>query len=327
LKVINGAIVQTYTMEIKSVLEETKEELLSYAIVDIRQKIKSESRQLLVPFDPKISLKNISFSVPERGDKKKLIELSIRNAKFSRLEKEKQMFLNKSEPSYVKVLEGMKKDLRLKELPTHIECFDNSNLQGSNPVASCVVFKNTRPAKREYRHFLIKTVVGADDFASMREVVYRRYKRLLEEEKELPQLIIVDGGKGQLGMGLKALEELGLRGKITIIGIAKKLEEIYFPGDSFPLYLNKNSQTLKVIQRARDEAHRFGITFHRKRRSDSFINSELEKIPGIGKKTIEYLFNEFKSLDNLKKSTYDAVASKIGDSKAVKIFDYFKLKH
>ena len=327
LKVINGAIVQTYTMEIKSVLEETKEELLSYAIVDIRQKIKSESRQLLVPFDPKISLKNISFSVPERGDKKKLIELSIRNAKFSRLEKEKQMFLNQSEPSYVKVLEGMKKDLRLKELPTHIECFDNSNLQGSNPVASCVVFKNTRPAKREYRHFLIKTVVGADDFASMREVVYRRYKRLLEEEKELPQLIIVDGGKGQLGMGLKALEELGLRGKITIIGIAKKLEEIYFPGDSFPLYLNKNSQTLKVIQRARDEAHRFGITFHRKRRSDSFINSELEKIPGIGKKTIEYLFNEFKSLDNLKKSTYDAVASKIGDSKAVKIFDYFKLKH
>lgn len=327
LKVINGAIVQTYTMEIKSVLEETKEELLSYAIVDIRQKIKSESRQLLVPFDPKISLKNISFSVPERGDKKKLIELSIRNAKFSRLEKEKQMFLNQSEPSYVKVLEGMKKDLRLKELPTHIECFDNSNLQGSNPVASCVVFKNTRPAKREYRHYLIKTVVGADDFASMREVVYRRYKRLLEEEKELPQLIIVDGGKGQLGMGLKALEELGLRGKITIIGIAKKLEEIYFPGDSFPLYLNKNSQTLKVIQRARDEAHRFGITFHRKRRSDSFINSELEKIPGIGKKTIECIFNEFKSLDNLKKSTYDEVSSKIGDSKAVKIFDYFKLKY
>ncbi|MBK5203495.1 MAG: excinuclease ABC subunit C [Prolixibacteraceae bacterium] len=326
LKVINGAIVQTYTMELKSVLEETREELLSYAIVDIRQKIKSESKQLLVPFDPKISLENISFSVPVRGEKKKLIDLSIRNAKFSRLEKEKQMFLNQSESSYIKVLEGMKKDLRLKELPSHIECFDNSNLQGTNPVASCVVFKNTRPAKREYRHFLIKTVIGADDFASMKEVVYRRYKRLIEEEKELPQLIIVDGGKGQLGMGLKALEDLGLRGKITIIGIAKKLEEIYFPGDSFPLYLNKNSQTLKVIQRARDEAHRFGITFHRKKRSDSFITSELEKISGIGKKTIECLFNEFKSLDNLKKSTYDAVASKIGDSKAVKIFDYFKLK-
>ena len=327
LKVINGAIVQTYTIELKTVLDETREDLLSYAIVDIRQKIKSESKQLLVPFDPKITLENINFKVPERGDRKKLLDLSVRNAKYSRLEKEKQILQIHSEPSYKKVLEVMKKDLRLKELPSHIECFDNSNLQGTNPVASCVVFKNTMPAKREYRHFLIKTVIGADDFASMKEVVYRRYKRLLEEEKELPQLIIVDGGKGQLGMGLKALEDLGLRGKITIIGIAKKLEEIYFPGDSFPLYLNKNSQTLKVIQRARDEAHRFGITFHRKKRSESFITSELEKIPGIGKKTIECLFNEFKSLDNLKKSTYDAVSSKIGDSKAVKVFDYFKLKH
>jgi len=327
LKVINGAIVQTYTMELKTVLDETREELLSYAIVDIRQKIKSESKQLLVPFDPKISLKNINFRIPERGDRKKLLDLSVRNAKYSRLEKEKQLFQNHIEPSYKKVLEGMKKDLRLKELPSHIECFDNSNLQGTNPVASCVVFKNTIPAKREYRHFLIKTVIGADDFASMKEVVYRRYKRLQDEDKPLPQLIILDGGKGQLGMGLKALEDLGLRGKITIIGIAKKLEEIYFPGDSLPLYLNKNSQTLKVIQRARDEAHRFGITFHRKRRSDNFITSELEKIPGIGEKTIECLFNEFKSLDNLKKSAYTTVASQIGDSKAVKIFDYFKLKY
>ena len=327
LKVINGAIVQTYTMELKTVLDETREELLSYAIVDIRQKIKSESKQLLVPFDPKISLKNINFRIPERGDRKKLLDLSVRNAKYSRLEKEKQLFQNHIEPSYKKVLEGMKKDLRLKELPSHIECFDNSNLQGTNPVASCVVFKNTIPAKREYRHFLIKTVIGADDFASMKEVVYRRYKRLQDEDKPLPQLIILDGGKGQLGMGLKALENLGLRGKITIIGIAKKLEEIYFPGDSLPLYLNKNSQTLKVIQRARDEAHRFGITFHRKRRSDNFITSELEKIPGIGEKTIECLFNEFKSLDNLKKSAYTTVASQIGDSKAVKIFDYFKLKY
>ena len=327
LKVIDGAIVQTYTMELKTVLDESREELLSYAIVDIRQKIKSESTQLIVPFDPKISLKNIFFRVPERGDRKKLLDLSIRNAKYSRLEKEKQLLISYSEPPYKKVLEGMKKDLRLKELPYHIECFDNSNLQGTNPVASCVVFKNTRPAKREYRHFLIKTVIGADDFASMKEVVYRRYKRLLKEGKELPQLIILDGGKGQLGMGLKALEDLGLRGKITIIGIAKRLEEIYFPGDYLPLYLNKNSQTLKVIQRARDEAHRFGITFHRKKRSENFITSELEKIPGIGKKTIECLFNEFKSLDNLKKSTYNAVASEIGASKAVKIFDYFKLKH
>ncbi|MGD9555889.1 MAG: excinuclease ABC subunit C, partial [Mangrovibacterium sp.] len=221
---------------------------------------------------------------------------------------------------------SMKKDLRLKEVPVHIECFDNSNLQGTNPVAACVVFKNGKPAKSEYRHFNVKTVEGPNDFASMEEIVYRRYKRLKEEGKSLPQLVIIDGGKGQLGMALQALEKLDLRGRIAIIGIAKRLEEIFFPGDSVPLYIEKNSESLKLIQQARDEAHRFGITFHRQKRSKSFIKSQLEEIPGIGEKTIQHLLREFKSVENLKNQPYDTVAAQIGDSRAVKIFDFFKLK-
>lgn len=325
LKVMNGAIVQMYTTEIKKALDESPEELLVYAVVDIRQKIYSNARELLVPFHPGIELEQVSFRVPVRGDKKKLLNLSMRNAKYFRMEKEKQLLLSRPKNSE-RILETMKKDLHMKELPVHIECFDNSNLQGTNSVASCVVFRNARPAKREYRHFYIKTVDGPNDFASMDEVVFRRYKRLLEEGKSLPQLIVVDGGKGQLGMALNALGRLKLRGKITIIGIAKRLEEIYFPDDSYPLYLDKNSETLKVIQQVRDEAHRFGIAFHRKIRSDNFIHSGLEEIPGIGEKTIQLLIHEFKSLHNLKNQAYPAVAAKIGYSKAAKIFDFFKLK-
>lgn len=326
LKVINGAIVQTYTTEIRKALDESKEELLQYAIVDIRQKIFSNAKELLVPFDPGIELEQVKFKVPVIGDKKKLLDLSERNAKYFRLEKEKQLILAKPIQHTNRILETLKKDLRLKELPVRIECFDNSNLQGSNPVAACVVFKNVKPAKKEYRHYHVKTVEGPNDFASMEEIVYRRYKRLLEEEQDLPQLIIIDGGKGQLGMALNALDKLNLRGKITIIGIAKKLEEIFFPDDPVPLYLDKNSESLKIIQQARDEAHRFGITFHRKLRSKNFIKSELEEIPGVGEKTIQALLRQFKSLENLKNQPYDAIAKEIGDSKALKIFKHFNLK-
>lgn len=326
LKVINGAIVQTYTTEIKKVLEESPEELLAYAVVDIRQKIYSNARELLVPFDPGITLEQVSFKVPVRGEKKKLMDLSHRNAVYYRLEKEKQQVLLKPRQNTSRILETMQKDLQLKELPVQIECFDNSNLQGTNPVAACVVFKNAKPAKSEYRHFNVKTVEGPNDFASMEEIVYRRYKRQQEEGRQLPQLVIIDGGKGQLGMALAALEKLNLRGRIAIIGIAKKLEEIFFPGDSVPLYLDKNSETLKIIQQARDEAHRFGITFHRKKRSLNFIKSQLEDVPGIGEKTIRYLLKEFKSIENLKNQPYDTVASQIGDSKAAKLFDYLNIK-
>jgi len=235
--------------------------------------------------------------------------------------------VSKTEKNASRILETMQKDLQLKVQPIHIECFDNSNLQGTNPVSSCVVFKNVKPSKKEYRHFNVKTVVGPDDFASMEEVVYRRYKRLLEEGQSLPQLIIVDGGKGQLGAALNSLEKLDLRGKIAIIGIAKRLEEIYFPGDSVPLYLDKNSETLKVIQQLRDEAHRFGITFHRNKRSVEFIKSELENISGIGEKTITALLQRFKSVENVKNQGFRAVADEIGDSKARLIYDFYKLNY
>ncbi len=325
LKVIKGAIIQSYTMEIKKSLDESARELLEFAIVDIRQKIYSNAKEILVPFDVDIKLDNVTFLVPQRGDKKKLLDLSIRNAKYYRLEKEKHAVISKAEKNTSRILETMQKDLQLKSAPVHIECFDNSNLQGTNPVASCVVFRNARPAKKDYRHFNVKTVEGPNDFASMEEIVFRRYRRLLDENQSLPQLIVIDGGKGQLGAALNALEKLKLRGKIPIIGIAKRLEEIYFPGDSVPIYLDKNSETLKVIQQLRDEAHRFGITFHRNKRSGNFIKSELENIPGIGEKTIELLLKEFKSVENLKKQPYSLVADKIGNYKAGLIFGYFKL--
>ena len=318
---------QTYTLEIKKVLDETPTELLELAIVDIRDKIYSNAREILVPFKLDFELEGIKFHIPQQGDKKKLLDLSERNAKYYRLEKQKHESVPRTEANATRILETMQKDLQLKLPPVHIECFDNSNLQGTNPVASCVVFRNTRPFKKDYRHYNIKTVVGPDDFASMEEIVYRRYRRLIDEETSLPQLIVVDGGKGQLGAALNALEKLELRGKIAIIGIAKRLEEIYFPGDSVPLYLDKNSETLKIIQQLRDEAHRFGITFHRNKRSGEFIKSELEGIPGIGGKTITAVLKRFKSIENLKKQGYDEVVSEIGDSKARIIFDFYKLTH
>ncbi len=327
LKIIRGAIVQTYTMEIKKVLDESPSELLEFAIVEIRQKIFSNAKEILVSFKLDIELEGIKIQVPKQGDKKKLLELSERNAKYYRLEKQKHQIVSKTEKNANRILETMQKDLQLKVQPVHIECFDNSNLQGTNPVSSCVVFRNTRPSKKDYRHFNVKSVDGPNDFASMEEVVYRRYKRLVEEEKSLPQLIVVDGGKGQLSAALIALDKLNLRGKISIIGIAKKLEEIYFPGDSVPLYLDKNSETLKIIQQLRDEAHRFGITFHRNKRSGDFIKSELENISGIGEKTRTAILKRFKSVENLKNQGFREVANEIGDSKARLIFDFYKLNH
>ena len=327
LKIIRGAIMQTYTLELKKVLDESPSELLEFAIVDIRQKIFSNAKEILIPIKLDIELDGVKFQIPKQGDKKKLLELSERNAKYYRLEKMKHQMVSKTEKSEMRILETMQKDLQLKSQPIHIECFDNSNLQGTNPVSSCVVFRNTRPCKKDYRHFNVKTVEGPDDFASMEEVVYRRYKRLLDEEQSLPQLIVIDGGKGQLSAALNSLEKLNLRGKIAIIGIAKRLEEIYFPGDSVPLYLDKNSETLKIIQQLRDEAHRFGITFHRNKRSGEFIKSELENISGIGEKTISAILKRFKSVENLKNASYQQVADEIGESKARIVFDFYKLSH
>ncbi len=327
LKIVRGAIIQTYTTEIKKVLNETPAEILGFAVVDIRQKIFSNAKEILVPIKLGINLDGIRILTPKQGDKKKLLELSERNAKYFRLEKLKHQVVSKTEQNSLRILDTMQNDLQLKVLPKHIECFDNSNLQGTNPVSSCVVFKDARPAKKEYRHFNVKSVNGPNDFASMEEVVYRRYKRLMEENQSLPQLIVIDGGKGQLASALNSLEKLGLRGKISVIGIAKRLEEIYFPGDSVPLYLNKNSETLKIIQQLRDEAHRFGITFHRNKRSGEFLKSELEGIKGIGEKTRIAVLKQFKSVENLKKQSFNDIASEIGDSKARLIFDYYKLNY
>jgi excinuclease ABC subunit C len=311
-------------LEIKKGLDENTEELLLAGIIEIRQKVFSNAREILVPFNLENVIENVTFRVPQRGEKKQLLDLSKRNAKYFRLEKDKQAVLKNPQVRTDRILNTIKKDLQLKELPERIECFDNSNLQGTNPVAACVVFKNAKPAKKEYRHFNIKTVEGPNDFASMEEVVYRRYRRLKEENKPLPNLIVVDGGKGQLSATMKAMDKLELRGKITVIGIAKRLEEIYFPGDSVPLYIDKNSETLKVIQHLRDEAHRFGITFHRDKRSKSFIKSELGNINGIGEKTTEKLLKDFKSVKQIKLQKLDALEASIGKAKARVVYDYFQ---
>lgn len=323
LKVIKGAIIQTYTLEIKKSMDESAEELLMAGIVDIRQKIFSNAHEILVPFKIDNVFENITLNVPQRGDKKKLLDLSYRNAKYFRLEKEKQQFQKNPKIREERILKTIKEDLHLPDLPRRIECFDNSNLQGSNPVAACVVFKNAKPFKKEYRHFNIKTVEGPNDFASMEEVVYRRYKRLLNENKPLPQLIVIDGGKGQLSSSVKALERLELRGKISIIGIAKRLEEIYFPGDSIPIYINKNSETLKVIQNLRDEAHRFGINFHRNKRSSGMISSELSTISGIGEKTTKKLLKDFRSVKNIKEADKSKLTKSVGQAKATIVFNHF----
>ena len=325
LKISNGAIIQSHTTEIKKKLAETDIELLTHFIVEIRQRFNSISPEIYVPFN--VNLGGIvKVTIPKLGDKKRIVELSERNAKYYRQEQFKQTQIVDPERHVKRIMAQMKKDLRLHEEPRHIECFDNSNIQGTHPVAACVVFRDGKPSKKEYRHYNIKTVVGPDDFGSMEEVVYRRYKRLLEEEQTLPQLIIVDGGKGQLSSGLKALEDLGLRGKIAIIGIAKRLEEIYYPDDPIPLYLDKKSETLKITQYLRNEAHRFGITFHRNKRSKSAIKSELEQIPDVGVQTITTLLRKFKSAKRVKEASLEELKLEIGHARAVKVYTFYHKK-
>ncbi len=326
MKVVDGALINVHTREIKKKLNESDKEILQYAIPEIinnQQAGFEEIKEILLPFETEYNFFDIKTTVPKIGDKKKLIDLSLRNAKYFRLDKIKQRTLVDSDRHKKRILNTVKKDLRMKELPAHIECFDNSNIQGTNPVAACVVFKNGKPAKKEYRKFNIKTVAGPDDFASMEEVVYRRYKRLLDEKKTLPQLIIIDGGKGQLSSAVKSLKKLNLFGKITIIGIAKRLEEIYFPGDSLPLYLDKRSETLKIIQQARDEAHRFGVTFHRNKRSADFLKSELEQIKGVGEMTISKLYSYFNSVEEISKAKINSLEKCVGKKKARIIFDFY----
>jgi excinuclease ABC subunit C len=316
LKVVKGAIIQAHTVELTKRLNESEEEMLLMAITEIRERFHSTSKEIVVPVVPEFTIPGVKFTVPKLGDKKKLLELSERNVKYYQLEKHRSIEAGNPKKHVDRILETMMKDLRLKELPVHIECFDNSNIQGSNPVASCVVFKNAKPAKRDYRHFNIKTVVGADDFASMEEIIYRRYKRLKEENASLPQLIVIDGGKGQLHAAMNSLDKLELYGSMAIIGIAKRLEEIYFPGDSVPIYLDKNSETLKLIQNLRNEAHRFGITFHRDKRSKGMTQSKLDEILGIGEKTKEKLLKEFKTVDQIRLATFEEIENVIGNSKA-----------
>jgi len=325
LKVVKGAIIQAHTVEIKKKLDEDDRELLAFAVTDIRNRIESKSKELIVPLDLKSHYPDLLITVPKRGDKLKLLELSLRNAKSYKLEKIKRNASRKTTVPAERVLKSVQTDFRLKELPRHIECFDNSNMQGSEPVAACVVFRNGKASKKEYRHYNIKEVKGIDDFASMKEVVYRRYLRLREEKQALPQLIVVDGGKGQLSAALSSLDRLKLRGQIAIIGIAKKLEEIYFPGDAVPLYIDKSSESLKLIQNLRNEAHRFGITFHRLKRSGSMTSSSLEEIPGIGANSIEKLFTRFKSMEKIKKASQEELAAEVGLSRARKIKEHFKL--
>ncbi|KAB2813862.1 excinuclease ABC subunit UvrC [Phaeocystidibacter luteus] len=323
LKINEGAIVQAHTVELKKKLEETDSELLELSIPEIRQRYNSTSKDIYLSHEVELEIPEVKIHIPQRGDKKQLIDMSLRNARYHRAERLKNIQIVDPDRHTNRIMQQMKSDLRLSEEPRHIECFDNSNIQGSHPVAACVVFKDGKPAKKDYRHFNIKTVEGPDDFASMEEIIHRRYSRLLQEGEDLPQLIIIDGGKGQLGSALKSLELLGLRGKIAIIGIAKRLEEIYFPGDSVPLYLDKRSETLKIIQQARNEAHRFGITFHRKKRSKAAVKSKLEDIPGVGPATIQQLLKKYKSAKRVEGASKTELEELVGTSKAQKIWSYF----
>ena len=323
MQINDGAIVYSHTLEMKKQLDETEEELLSVAIVEIRRRFNSVSKTILLPFPVSVA-ETIKVEVPKLGDKKSLVDLSLRNAKFFRQDRFKQMKVVDPDRHTKRILSQMKEDLHLSEDPVHIECFDNSNLQGTNPASACVVFKNAKPSKADYRKFTIKSVEGPNDFASMEEVVFRRYRRLLQEREPLPQLIVIDGGKGQLSSALKSLEVLGLRGKIAIIGIAKRLEEIYFPGDSLPLYLDKKSETLKIIQQLRNEAHRFSLKHHREKRSATAIHSELEEIPGIGPTTAAKLLKEFKSVKQIKQRSIGELEKVVSTSIASKIHTYFQ---
>ncbi|SDG65622.1 excinuclease ABC subunit UvrC [Winogradskyella thalassocola] len=322
LQLSYGSIIRSHTLELKKKLQETDLQLLELAITEIRQRFNSNSKEIYVPF--KVNLgEDIKVTIPKLGDKKNILDLSIRNAKYFRMDKFKQVKLVDPDRHANRIMAQMKADLRLTEEPRHIECFDNSNIQGTNPVAACVVFKNGKPSKKDYRHFNIKTVVGPDDFASMEEVVYRRYKRLLDEDQLLPQLIIIDGGKGQLSSSLKSLDILGLRGKIAIIGIAKRLEELFYPDDPIPLYLDKKSETLKIIQQLRNEAHRFGIEHHRNRRSKGALTTELENIPGVGEQTIVDLMKQFKTIKRIANAKLDELEAVVGVSRANKVYNYY----
>lgn len=322
-KIQNGNIIQSYTTEIKKVLEESDEDILEEAMIEIRRKFLSESKEILLPFHLSFEIPNVKFIVPKMGDKKRIVELSEKNAKEYRIEKLKQIQIVDPERHTNRIMAEMQKLLRMPVEPRHIEGFDNSNIQGTNPVSACVVFKDGKPSKADYRIFHPKTVDGPNDFATMEEVIYRRYKRQLDENEPLPQLILIDGGKGQLSSAVKSLKLLGLYGKITIIGIAKRLEELYFPEDSVPLYLDKKSETLKILQRVRDESHRFGVKHHRTRRKNSTIKSELEEIPGVGEKSIELLISKLKSVKRVKESSQETLSEILGKAKAKVVWEYF----
>jgi len=324
LNVHNGAIIKAFTFEYKKKMDEKKEELLGMGIIEMQKRFNSNSKEIVIPFYPDFNLDNITFTIPQRGDKRKLLDLSIKNVKQYRIDKLKKAETLNPEQRSVRILKTIQQDLQLKELPIQIECFDNSNIQGTNPVSACVVFKMGKPSKKDYRHFIVKSVVGPDDFSTMREVVFRRYSRLIREDAPLPQLIVIDGGKGQLSAAVESLKELDLYGKIAIIGIAKRLEEIYYPEDSIPLYLDKNTDTLRVMQHLRDEAHRFGITFHRNRRSKGQIQSELDSIKGIGEKTKKELLTRFKSIKRIKEASLNEIEEIAGKHKGKLIYEDLK---
>lgn len=323
----NGSIVQSLTLEYRKKLDESDEELYSMAIAEIFSKFSRRPSEIIIPVIPDSDINGVTFTIPQRGEKKKLLDIAYKNARQFKIDKLKRSEKLNPEQRVMRTLTTMQKDFHLNELPRHIECFDNSNIQGTNPVASCVVFKNAVPSKKDYRHFNIKTVVGPDDFASMKEVLTRRYTRLVEEGEELPQLIIVDGGKGQLSAAVEALDEMALRGKIAIVGIAKRLEEIYFPGDTVPLYIDKNSESLRVVQHLRDEAHRFGITHHRNRRSKGQTVSVLDEIKGVGSVTRETLIKHFKSVKRLREASVDDVAAVVGAAKAKIVLEGLKTEN
>lgn len=323
LKIIDGAVVQSYNMELKKKLEESDRDLLTMAIIEIRKSFNSSCKEVILPFELGTELPKIEQVIPQKGDKKSLLEMAERNLKYHMINQRKQEKIIDPESRKERILNQIKVDLRLKELPVHIECFDNSNFQGAEPVAACVVFRDGKPAKKDYRHFNIKTVVGPDDFASMEEVVQRRYSRLLKEGRSLPQLIVIDGGKGQLSSAYKSLERLGIQNKVAIIGIAKRLEEIFFPNDQIPIYIDKRSESLKVIQQLRNEAHRFGITHHRSRRRNSTVKTELSDIKGIGTKTAQLLLQKFKSVKNIREANEEQLALIVGKTKAIVIFNFY----
>jgi excinuclease ABC subunit C len=323
MRVKNGMVIQSHNFEIKLQIEEEKESILSFVIAEIHERLGFVSREVVVPFLPDQEFPNSTYTIPQRGDKLKLLELSEKNAKIFRMEKLKQLEKVDPERHTERILNTIKKDLHLDELPVHIECFDNSNIQGSDPVAACVVFRDAKPSKKDYRHFNVKTVVGPDDFASMREIVYRRYRRMLDEGERLPNLIVIDGGKGQLSAVVESLKKLDLIHKIPVVGLAKKMEEIYFPNDPIPLYLDKNSESLKVLMHIRDEAHRFGITFHRNKRSSNFIKSEIKSIPGVGEKSAMELYGKFKTVAKMREASEEEIAQIVGVHRAKIIFEYF----